>query len=451
MPSSYDLIVIGAGSGGLAASKRAASYGAKVAIIEGNEVGGTCVIRGCVPKKLMVYSSRFPQAFRDAHGYGWNVQPVEFDWQRLRSAVATETNRLRLLHESLLSKGNVELIRGRAHLKSQHEVELQDGRFFQAEKILIAVGGRPFLPTVRGLNTVAVSDQMFLLEQFPKRFAVLGGGYIGLEFASIMHGLGAEVTVIIRRDYVLRGFDQELRELLQQSLVARGITVMAHQQMQAVEVSKDAASIITDTGAYGDYDQVLAALGRVPRTENLNLLENGVVLEKGRILVNSEYRSSVANIFSVGDCSSRYALTPVAIAEGRAFADREFGGKTSTVSYDFIPTAVFTTPELGTVGLTEDAAVQRYGTDLVQVFKTNFKPMYESLAGGSSRYFMKILVHRETNRVLGVHILGDGAGEMIQCVGIALEAGATKADFDRTMALHPSAAEELVTLYSPSN
>lgn len=451
MSSSYDLIVIGAGSGGLAASKRAASYGAKVAIIEANEVGGTCVIRGCVPKKLMVYSSRFAQMFLDAQGYGWKLEPAEFQWSRLRSAVATEVNRLRLLHESFLSKGNVELISGRAHLKSQHEVELLDGRVMKAEKILVAVGGRPFLPPVKGIGSSVVSDQMFLLEQFPKKFAVLGGGYIGLEFASIMRGLGAEVTFLIRRSHILRGFDQELRELLQQALVARGIVVIADQQIKEVQVQGASASIVTDGGIHGEYDQVLAALGRVPNTEDLNLVENGIALDKGRIVVDSEYQSSVANIFAVGDCSSRYALTPVAIAEGRAFADRQFGGKNPTVAYDFIPTAVFTTPELGTVGLTEDAAIKRYGADLVQVFKTSFKPMYESLAGGASRYFMKILVHRESDRVLGVHILGEGAAEMIQCVGVALEAGATKADFDRTMALHPSAAEELVTLYTASN
>jgi glutathione reductase (NADPH) len=451
MSYEYDLLVIGAGSGGLAAAKRAASYGARVAIVEQQEV----VVRGCVPKKFLVYASHFPEQIKGAKGYGWEGLPQpSLNWHKLRDTIQAEVQRLSTLHVSLLEKAGVVLLQGHASFEDEHTVSIKapTGRSVTADKILIATGGRPSYPQLEGIQHALCSDDMFLLPELPKRLIVAGGGYIGVEFASMMSGLGCEVTVVIRKEQILRGFDDEVCTLLQAALVKRGVKFVVGRSYKSLSKEGD-TTVVTlddDTKVEGD-SVVLFATGRTPNVENLCLEKAGVSRSGQAIEVDGNYGTSQSNIFAVGDCTDRINLTPVAIAEGRAFADREYGGKNSTVSYNVIPTAVFSTPEVGVVGMTEAEAKSQYGDSGVKIYKTSFKPMYEALAGGEERVFMKILVHRDSNRVLGVHVIGSSAAEMIQCVGIALQAGATKDDFDATMALHPSSAEELVTLYTPSN
>lgn len=457
MAHDYDLLVIGAGSGGLAASKRAASYGAKVAIIENDLVGGTCVIRGCVPKKLMVYASQFAHAYGDAIGYGWTASEPQHDWSKLINAVQTEVKRLSQLHIGFLAKAGVDLISGRGRFVGSHEVAIDqaDGsRTVTATRILIAVGGEAVRPAIPGIEHTITSREMFLLPERPQRFVVLGGGYIGVEFAGILNGLGSQVTQVIRGDRVLRGFDEDLREGVQTGMADRGVMFQTGVDMSTMAIDRqaDGSLVMRFTNGAGQpetlaADAILAATGRKPKPQidPLDLDQAGVEVVNGAIATRADHSTNQSHIYAIGDCTDRIALTPVAIAEGRALADTVFGHQPCQVSYANVPSAVFSQPEAATVGLTEAAARAAYG-DRVKIYRARFRPMLYSLTDCQERVLVKMIVEGENERVLGIHIIGKDAAEIIQGMAIPLVMGATKADFDRTMALHPSTAEELVTL-----
>ncbi|WP_026731441.1 glutathione-disulfide reductase [Fischerella sp. PCC 9605] len=458
MTYDYDLFVIGAGSGGLAASKRAASYGAKVAIAEHDLVGGTCVIRGCIPKKLMVYGSHFPALFHDAAGYGWKVGEAELDWQYFITAIDKEVRRLSQLHISFLEKAGVQLIRSRATLLDPHTVEV-DGSKVTADKILIAVGGRPIKPDLPGMEYGITSNEMFHLKEKPKHIAIIGAGYIGTEFACIMRGLGCEVTQIVRKDLILKGFDEDIRTNIQEGMTQHGIKIIQNTVVTAVEKVPEGLQINL-SGEHTEpviADVFLVATGRAPNVDELGLENAGVELvdssiegpgysTMNAIAVNEYSQTSQANIFAVGDVTDRMNLTPVAIGEGRAFADSEFGDNRRVFSHENVATAVFSTPEAATVGLTEAQARQKLGDDGVKIYRTRFRPLFHSLTGAEERTMMKLVVDANTDKVLGAHMVGENAGEIIQGVAIAVKMGATKKDFDATVGIHPTAAEEFVTM-----
>ena len=448
MSYDFDLFVIGAGSGGIACARRAAEYGAKVGIAENDRLGGTCVNRGCIPKKLMVYSSRFPAQFEEAQGYGWSPVESTLDWSKLIVAVNQEVERLNGVYQRMLDKSGVEIIRGYARFVDSHTVEIGD-RKVTADKILIAVGGRPVKPnSIPGIEHAIVSDNMFHLQEQPKRLVILGGGYIGVEFACIMHGLGSEVTQIIRADRILRGFDGDIRSTLQEAMQQHGIQIFNNSQDIKIEKTPEGIKVT----AKGETEQVaiadvvsLAATGRKPNLDNLALENAEVEVVKGAIAVDKHSQTSQENIYAVGDCTDRINLTPVAINEGRIFADTMFGGKERIMSYENIPSAVFSTPELATVGLTEEQAREKYG-DAVKIYRAKFRPLYHTVSGQEERTLMKLVVDRDSDRVLGAHMIGEHAGEIVQGVAIAIKMGGKKSDFDATVGIHPSAAEEFVTM-----
>lgn len=446
MTYDYDLLVIGAGSGGLAASKRAASYGAKVGIVEHDLVGGTCVIRGCVPKKLMVYAANFSHLYTDAVGYGWSEVSSNFDWKKLVTSVDNEVKRLSKLHIGYLEKAGVELISGHASFVDPHTVEVGE-RKITAKKFLIAVGGEAFKPNLPGMEYAVTSREMFLLPEQPKRLAVLGGGYIGSEFASILNGLGTQVYQIIRRDLILRCFDQDIRVNVQEGMTKKGIEFLPETVVETIEKTPEGFKLKLEGECQGTLtvDTVLCAMGRRPNLAHLGLKKAGVAVEKGAIEVNNYSRTSQHHIFAVGDCTDKVNLTPVAIAEGRAFADTEFGNNARSISHENIPSAVFSLPEAATVGLTEEQARAKYG-DAIKCYSVKFRPMFHSLTGVDEKVMMKLIVKSRSEQVLGVHIVGKDAAEIIQGMAIAVNMGATKADFDRTIGIHPSSSEELVTL-----
>ncbi|MBD2253782.1 glutathione-disulfide reductase [Nostoc parmelioides] len=457
MTFDYDLFVIGAGSGGLAASKRAASYGAKVAIAENDLVGGTCVIRGCVPKKLMVYGSHFPALFEDAAGYGWQVGKAELNWEHFITSIDKEVRRLSQLHISFLEKAGVELISGRATLVDTHTVEVGD-RKYTADKILIAVGGRPIKPDLPGMEYGITSNEIFHLKTQPKHIAIIGSGYIGTEFAGIMRGLGSEVTQITRGDKILKGFDEDIRTEIQDGMTNHGIRIIQNTVVTAVEQVPDGLKI----NLSGDQEPIIAdvflvATGRVPNVDGLGLENAGVDVvassiegpgysTMNAIAVNEYSQTSQPNIYAVGDVTDRLNLTPVAIGEGRAFADSEFGNNHREFSHETVPTAVFSNPQASTVGLTEAEARAKLGDDAITIYRTRFRPMYHSFTGKQERIMMKLVVDKNTDKVLGAHMVGENAAEIIQGVAIAVKMGATKKDFDATVGIHPSAAEEFVTM-----
>ena len=453
----YDLFVIGAGSGGLGASKRAASYGAKVAIAEESLVGGTCAIRGCIPKKLMVYGSRFSGLFQAAAGYGWHVGEAKLDWQHLISAIDNEVHRLSQLHTGFLQKAGVELIPSRAQFVDPHTVEV-DGRKLTAAKILIAVGGRPSKPDLPGMEYAITSNEMFHLPAQPKHIAIIGAGYIGVEFAGIMRGLGCEVTQIIRKDLILKGFDDDIRTNVQQGMVHHGIRILNNTVVKEIERGSDGLKLFLS----GDHEEpivadvVLAATGRIPYVEELGLENAGIDLisssvegpgysTTSAIAVNEYNQTSQPHIFAVGDCTDRINLTPVAIGEGRAFADTQFGNNRRSLSYENVPSAVFSHPEAATVGLTEAQAQEKLG-DAVKCYRSRFRPLFHNLTGEEEKVIIKLVVDGNTDRILGAHMVGKDAAEIIQGVAIAVNMGATKKDFDATIGIHPSTAEEFVTL-----
>jgi glutathione reductase (NADPH) len=451
----FDLIVVGGGSGGVACARRAASYGARVGLCEDGRVGGTCVIRGCIPKKLMRYGAVFADHFREARGYGWQVE-AKLDWSALIAARDREIDRLNGIYIGMLEKAGVQLIRARGRLTAIDAIEAA-GETRTADRILIAVGARPSLPELTGIEHAITSDEALeRMAQKPGRLAVIGAGYIGVEMASILHGLGVEASLILRRDLPLRGFDTDVREVLLEELRAHGLEVRPETTISAIERTADGVVLDSSAGRLA-YDAVLYATGRepIPNTRGIGLEELGVRMEPGgAIQVDTDYQSSVPGIYAIGDCSDHagvgldsgsFDLTPVAIAEGRAIAERQFNANPCVVSYESIPTAVFGIPEAAAVGLTEERAYA-FGHD-VAIYRTRFRPLLHTLTGEPTRTMMKLVVDRRSDRVLGCHMVGDDAAEIIQGLAVAVTAGATKAQFDDTVGLHPTAAEEFVTMY----
>ena len=441
-----DLFVIGGGSGGVRAARIAAGHGARVAVAEKFRMGGTCVIRGCVPKKIYVYASRFADEFAEAEGFGWTVAKPDFDWPRLVAAKEREITRLSAIYASNLDKAGVAIHQSRAVIEGPNRVVLDDGRRIDAKHILVATGGVPeHRPVVPGLDLAISSNEIFDLPQFPKRLLAIGAGYVALEFASIFIRLGSAVTVAYRGEQILRGFDGDMREGLATQLQEAGIVLKPNTSLAGIERAEDGLRASLTDGTVLSVDQVLMATGRRPATDGIGLERAGVELDRdGSIKVDAFSRSTVPSIFAVGDVTNRLNLTPVAIREGHALADTLFGGKPMPVHHHAVATAVFTTPEIGTVGMGEEEA--RNCLDMVDIYKTSFRPMKSTVSGHTGRTIMKIVVDGASDRVVGVHVLGEGAGEMAQLLGVLVRMGATKADFDATMAVHPTAAEELVTM-----
>ncbi|MFT3986319.1 glutathione-disulfide reductase [Aestuariivirga sp.] len=442
----YDLFVIGAGSGGVRAGRIAAKHGAKVAVAEEYRVGGTCVIRGCVPKKLLVYASKFAEDFEDAVGFGWTSEKVSFDWATLIENKDKEIDRLNKAYIRNLEGAGAELILERAVLEDRHTVRLASGRKVTAKYILIATGATPFVPRhLPGHQLAITSNEAFHLEKLPSRIVIVGGGYIAVEFAGIFSGLGVETVLLYRGEQILRGFDDDLRNHLAAEMIKKGVELRTETDVTRIDRSGDGVRVTLEGGAAFGAGQIMFATGRIPNVAGLGLEAAGVELTPHHAVKVDDYsRSSVDNIYAVGDVTNRANLTPVAIREGHAFADTVFGGRPTKVDHSLIPTAVFSQPEIGTVGLTEEEA--RRQVKAVDIYKTSFRPMKNTVSGRDERTLMKLVVDGETDRVLGCHICGPDAGEMAQLLGISLRLGATKADFDATMAVHPTAAEELVTL-----
>ena len=453
MPShDFDLFVIGGGSGGVRAGRLAAAMGKRVGIAEEYRYGGTCVIRGCVPKKLMVYASSFPHHFEDAAGFGWQVGESSFDWQKLIAAKDKEIERLEGLYRQGLATNNATIFDSRAELEGPHEVRLvAEDRVVTAERILVATGGAPNpLATLEGHELCISSNEVFHLDKQPRSIVIKGGGYIAVEFACIFAGLGTETTLVYRGDHVLRGFDHDLSAELQEAMSKQGIKVVLGRNFAKVERCEDGRKRVwLDGGEALEADEVMLAVGRLPATQGLGLEKAGVhVNRKGAIVVDEYSRTNQPHILAVGDVTDRVALTPVAIHEAMCLIETEFKNNPTSPDHELIPTAVFTQPEIGTVGMTEHQAGEAF--DEVNVFLARFRPMKHTLSGRDEKMLMKIIADAGSDRVVGVHVFGPDAGEMAQVLGIALKTGATKADFDRTMAVHPTAAEELVTMYAPS-
>jgi glutathione reductase (NADPH) len=446
-----DLFVIGGGSGGVRAARIAAGHGAKVMIAEEYRVGGTCVIRGCVPKKLMVYASRYSHDFAEAAGYGWTVPTPSFDWRTLIANKDREIARLEAAYTTNLEKAGVEIIKSRAALEDAHNVRLATtGAHVSAEHVLIATGAQPFHGhRIPGLEHVISSNEVFHLPELPRRILIQGGGYIAVEFAGVFAGLGSQVTLVYRGENILRGFDDDVRAHLRAEYERNGIEVITNRTVAAID--KPAASFRArlDNGREIEVDRVMFAIGRRPNVAGVGLEAAGIKrAEHGGIAVDAYSQTSAAHIYAVGDVTNRVNLTPVAIREGHAFADTVFGGKPTPVDHVNVPSAVFSEPEVGVVGLTEDMARERFKK--VDIYRTDFRPLRATLSGRQTRVLMKLVVDGASGRVVGCHIVGPDAGEMVQLLGIAVKMGATKADFDATMAVHPTAAEELVTMRSPT-
>ncbi len=473
----YDLFVIGGGSGGVRAARVAAGGGASVALAEESRLGGTCVIRGCVPKKLMVYASGYGEMVEEARAYGWDFGDGAFDWRPFRKTLHAELDRLEGVYGRLLEGSGVTVYDSRATIADPHKVRLADGTEKTARHILVATGGRPVRPDMPNAHLGMVSDDIFDLETLPKSLLIIGGGYIACEFAYILHGLGVEVTQFYRGAQILRGFDDEARGLIADSMIARGINLHLGTNIVEMCPEADATDPVKHHGTNSDaagaespaeaaaengrgpvwvkatngdervFDAVLFATGRAPNTEALGLEEAGVELARGGAIKVDEYsQTACPSIYAIGDVTDRVNLTPVAIREGMQFVETVFNGNPTPVDHDLIPSAVFTQPELGTIGLTEEAARE---IEPVEVYCSSFKPMQSAFAGRPDRVLMKLIVSQETRKVLGCHIVAPDAGEMIQLAGIAVKMGATKEDFDRTVAVHPTMAEEIVTMREP--
>lgn len=442
----FDLFVIGAGSGGVRAARTAANHGAKVAIAEEYLYGGTCVVRGCVPKKLLVYASRFRDEFDDAAGFGWGMRDVTFDWATLIANKDREIERISSAYKSNLTRSNVRLFSSRAELVNRNTVRIpSDDRTVTASTILIATGGRPFVPNLPGADHAITSNEAFELDALPSSVVIVGGGYIAVEFACIFNSLGTKTTLLYRGEKILRGFDEELANSLTQEMSKRGIDLRCSAKIASIDRNDSNYVVELEDGKTLETDKVMFATGRAPNTAGLGLEVVGVKLgERGEILVDERSRTSVENIYAVGDVTDRINLTPVAIREGQAFADTVFGLKIVTVDHELVPTAVFSTPEIGTVGLPEHVACQRHAN--VDIYKASFRPLKNTVSGRDERTLMKLIVDANTDRIVGCHMMGPDAAEIVQMAAIAMRMKATKADFDNTIALHPSAAEELVTM-----
>lgn len=441
----FDLFVIGAGSGGVRASRMAAAQGKKVAVAEELYLGGTCVNVGCVPKKLFVYGSHMAEDVEVAKDFGWTFGPGKFDWPTLRDNKSREIERLNGVYQRLLDNSGVTTINGRASIIDPHTVEV-GGKHYRAERILVAVGGWPFVPEFPGSDLVISSNEVFYLETFPKRVLIVGGGYIAVEFAGIFNGLGAKTYQAYRGPLFLRGFDEEIRQNLASQMTAKGIDLKFNCDVEAIEKQSDGSlQVRFNTGVLLTVDCVMYATGRTPKTDNIGLENTQVELAKnGAIVVNQNFQTHEPSIFAVGDVIDRVALTPVALSEAMVLVDFLYGKQSRKIDYSNIPTAVFSQPNIGTVGLTQEEAVEQYSK--VKIYRSSFKPMKLSLGDHQEKVFMKLLVDGESDRVIGAHMIGNDAGEMIQGIGVAIKAGATKADFDSTIGIHPTSAEEWVTM-----
>ena len=452
MNRSFDLIVLGGGSGGLAAAKKASSHGASVAIVEGDLVGGTCVIRGCVPKKLLVCGSSLMESISSSPSYGFDFDNLNIKSEILLSNVRREVQRLNELHEKLLKNANVELVKGWGEFKNSNSVVIKhpDNREIfdelQGEKILIATGGRPKIPSIPGASLGWTSDDMFLLKNFPNKITIVGAGYIACEFACILQGLGVEVTQLVRGERLLRGFDLELSLALTEAMKSKGIELRFNENVSSISGTSGSLTIQTNTDKKLNSNGLLFATGREPNIKGLNLEKSGVEIIDNKIPVNGESQTNISNIFAVGDVTNRINLTPVAIDEGRSFADRNYGRSNRKVNYDLVPYAVFSQPEIASVGMTEEKASTIKGKDNITVFRSIFRPLTKSIPKKGPKCILKLIVDNNNNRILGCHMLGDNASEIIQMASISLMLGAKKSDFDNTMALHPTIAEEFVTM-----
>jgi glutathione reductase (NADPH) len=443
----FDLFVIGGGSGGVRGARMAAAAGARVAVAEEYRYGGTCVIRGCVPKKLLVYASHFHEDFADAAGYGWQVGETAFDWASLIANKDREIDRLERVYESLLANAGVTALRGHARLSDAHRVELGERRF-TAETILIATGGHPVFPPGHGWEHAISSNEAFHLEALPERVLIYGGGYIAAEFAGIFNGLGSQVTQVYRGPQILRGFDDDVRDVLAGELVKKGITLEVETLIERIEKTARGLAVHLSDETTVETDLVMAATGRRPNTENLGLAAAGVETdEKGAVKVDPYSRSSQPNIYAVGDVTDRINLTPVAIQEAMAFVDTVYRGEPRPMDHENVPSAVFSQPPVGSVGLTEAEARARHGA--LDIYRSSFRPMKHSLSGRDETTLMKLIVDQASQKVVGAHMVGLDAPEIIQGLAIAIKAGATKRDFDATVGIHPTAAEEFVTLREP--
>ena len=443
----YDLFVIGAGSGGTRAARVSAAHGAKVAVAEEYRVGGTCVIRGCVPKKLLVYGAHFAEDLRDANAFGWDVPPqCDFSWPRLRDNVLSEVDRINGAYTATLENHGVDIIHERATVTGPHSVKLASGREVTAERILIAVGAKPAVPSCPGAEHGITSNEAFHLDAIPKRILIAGAGYIANEFAGVFHQFGAHVILINRTDVILRGYDESIRDRLLQISMTKGIEFRFHAEFEGIEKGDDGCLTVKMSNHEPvTVDMVMFATGRVPNTEGLGLESAGVELDdKGAVKVDDKAQSSCPSIFAVGDVTNRVQLTPVAIREGQAFADRTYGGKDVTLDYDCIPSAVFSHPPMAGVGMTEGEAKTKLGS--VKVYLSDFRPMKNVLAGRNERALYKMICEETTGRIVGLHMIGPDAPEILQAAAIAVKAGLTKDAFDQTVALHPTMAEELVLM-----
>lgn len=450
MEFDYDLLVIGAGSGGVRAARMSASMGAKVAVIESRYLGGTCVNVGCVPKKLFVYASEFAQAFNDSEGFGFSLtEKANFDWPTLRDNKTREIERLNGIYGNLLTNAGVEIINGHGEFVSEHEVKVGDTTY-SAKNILIATGSWPFMTNIPGAEHTISSNEFFYMEEFPKDAIIVGGGYIAVEFAGIVNGLGSKTHLVYRGEPVLRGFDDDIRAFVSNELEQAGIQLVYNATIEHIEKLDSGRLLVTyNDGRTQETDVIINAMGRKALVEPLNLSAAGVeIAHHGNLEVNEHYQTNVPHIFAVGDVIGRVQLTPVALAEGMYVAHHLFGENPRPVNYDLIPTAVFCQPNIGTVGLTEIEAAKQF--DDVLVFESQFKPMKNTLSGNPQRMLMKLLVDSKTDKVIGCHMVGADAGEIVQGIAVAMQAGATKNDFDSTIGIHPTAAEEFVTMRSHS-
>jgi glutathione reductase (NADPH) len=443
----FDLFVLGAGSGGVRAARMAAGYGARVGICEDSRVGGTCVIRGCVPKKLLVYASHFAEDFEDARGYGWDVGSVQFSWPDLIRAKDREIDRLNQVYLHLLSESGVELYPRRGCFLDTHRLQVGD-EIISAERILIATGGHPWVPDIPGIEYAITSDEAFDLPELPERVAVIGGGYIACEFAGIFNGLGSEVFQLYRGDGVLRGFDHDVRKVVGAEMQKKGVKLILETTVERIEKREQGLELTLQDGGKLEVDQVMYATGRVPNVKGLGLKDIGLdVHPDGRVIVNDISQTNLGHIYAVGDVTSRINLTPVAIYEGHAFADTVYGGIRRPVNHEFVPSAVFSQPPVGTVGFSEEDARIHHGA--IDVYRSEFSPMKHTLSGRDEKTLMKLIVDRESQSVIGIHIVGLDAPEIVQGFAVAVKSGLTKERFDCTIGIHPTAAEELVTMRSP--
>ena len=441
----FDVFVIGAGSGGVRTARMAAAAGAKVAVADDRALGGTCVNVGCVPKKQYTYASHFSHDVANAAGFGWQVPAVKFDWPTLVANKKHEISRLNTIYGNLLNSSGAHVIAGYAQLKDAHTVTVSN-QDYTAERIVIATGGTPNIPPVGYADLLISSDQIFDLPEFPKRLLVVGAGYIALEFACIFQGLGSQVEVSYRGDLIMRGFDQDVRQFVDQEMRKQGIVLSYQSQVENVEKQTDGSLLVTfNDGSSRQVDQVLMAIGRNPRLQGIGLERVGIqTTASGTIAVNDKFQTNISSIYALGDVTGGIELTPVALAEAMTLVNHWYGDGSKTMDYEFIPTAVFTQPNVGTIGLTEQQARDQYSH--IDVYSADFKPMKHTLSGNDERSFMKLIVDKTSDRVIGLHIVGEGAGEMLQGFGVAIKAGATKADFDATIGIHPTSAEELVTM-----